>query len=207
MTVLKTLSADVYGNVDGIKQAAAWSVILQAASDHTVSACQKNWCIPELLDFIDTDLGSSDSKDITQSMSVQSRMTMSVKGISPYWIDRSKAVHNDFELNGLFLLTAPNMSGKSTLMRTILVAALLANCGLFTPCTSAKIPRYDHFFLRTSSHDIPSEGKSAFAVEMEDMRIILDDSTHRSLIMIDELGNFLNDMYIWLTQLDDECIV
>lgn len=178
--VLKTLSADVYGNVDGIKQAAAWSVILQAASDHTVSACQKNWCIPELLDFVDTDLGPSDS--------VKSRMTMSVIGISPYWIDRSRAVHNDFVLDGLFLLTAPNMSGKSTLMRTILVAALLANCGLFTPCTAAKIPRYDHFFLRTSSHDIPSEGKSAFAVEMEDMRIILDDSTQRSLIMIDELG-------------------
>lgn len=180
IVVLKTLSADVYGNVDCIKQAAAWSVILQAASDHTVSACQKNWCIPELLDFIDTDLGPSDS--------AKSRMTMSVTGISPYWIDRSRAVHNDFELDGLFLLTAPNMSGKSTLMRTILVAALLANCGLFTPCTAAKIPRYDHFFLRTSSHDIPSEGKSAFAVEMEDMRIILDDSTQRSLIMIDELG-------------------
>lgn len=178
--VLKTLSADVYGNVDGIKQAAAWSVILQAASDHTVSACQKNWCIPELLNFVDADLGPSDS--------VKSQMTMSVTGISPYWIDRSRAVHNDFELDGLFLLTAPNMSGKSTLMRTILVAALLANCGLFTPCTAAKIPRYDHFFLRTSSHDIPSEGKSAFAVEMEDMRIILDDSTQRSLIMIDELG-------------------
>jgi DNA mismatch repair ATPase MutS len=178
--VLKTLSADVYGNVDGIKQAAAWSVILQAASDHTVSACQKNWCIPELLEFVDTGLGPSDS--------VKSRMTMSVTGVSPYWIDRSRAVHNDFELDGLFLLTAPNMSGKSTLMRTILVAALLANCGLFTPCTAAKIPRYDHFFLRTSSHDIPSEGKSAFAVEMEDMRIILDDSTQRSLIMIDELG-------------------
>ena len=186
--MLKTLSADVYVNVDCIKQAAAWSVTLQAASDHTVSACQKNWCIPELLDFIESDLGPSDSEDILQS--VKSRMTMSVVGISPYWIERSRAVHNDFELDGLFLLTAPNMSGKSTLMRSILVAALLANCGLFTPCTSAKIPRYDHFFLRTSSHDIPSEGKSAFAVEMEDMRIILDDSTQRSLIMIDELGDF-----------------
>ena len=183
---MKTLSADVYGNIDGIKQAAAWSVILQAASDHTVSACQKNWCIPELLDFIEKDFGPSDSEEISKS--VKSRMTMSVIGISPYWIDRARAVHNDFELDGLFLLTAPNMSGKSTLMRTILVAALLANCGLFTPCTSARIPRYDHFFLRTSSHDIPSEGKSAFAVEMEDMRIILDDSTQRSLIMIDELG-------------------
>ena len=113
---------------------------------------------------------------------------MKVCGLSPYWIDRSRAALNDFELDGIFLLTAPNMSGKSTLMRSILVAALLANCGLFVPCSTAQVPRYDHFFLRTSSHDVPSEGKSAFALEMEDMRIVLDDSSPNSLIMIDELG-------------------
>ncbi len=57
------------------------------------------------------------------------------------------------------MLTAPNMSGKSTLMRSALVAALLANCGLAVPCSSAIVPRYDNFFLRTASFDIPSEAK------------------------------------------------
>jgi DNA mismatch repair protein MutS len=61
-------------------------------------------------------------------------------------------------------------TGKSTLMRSALVAALLANCGLFVPCDGARIPQYDHFFLRTASYDIPSIGMSSFALEMDDLR-------------------------------------
>ena len=67
------------------------------------------------------------------------------------------------------------MSGKSTLMRAVLVTALLGNCGLFVPCDKAVIPRYDNFFLRTASYDVPSEAKSAFALEMDDMRVVLRD--------------------------------
>ena len=48
--------------------------------------------------------------------------------------------------------------------------------------------RYDHYFLRTASYDVPSEAKSAFALEMDDVRVMLRDCTERSLVMIDELG-------------------
>lgn len=123
---------------------------------------------------------------------VQYGAEMNLKGLSPYWIRRSTATLNDVELKGLFLLTAPNMSGKSTLMRSVLVTALLANCGLFVPCSTAQVPKYDHFFLRTASHDVPIEKKSAFALEMDDMRIILKDATSKSLIMIDELGKLIS---------------
>jgi DNA mismatch repair ATPase MutS len=77
------------------------------------------------------------------------------------------------------------------MMRSLLVAALLGNCGLFVPCKSAQIPHYDSFFLRTASHDIPTEGKSAFAVEMDDIRVMMRDSSARSLVMIDEIGKSL----------------
>ncbi|CAM9748470.1 unnamed protein product, partial [Ectocarpus fasciculatus] len=106
----------------------------------------------------------------------------------PYWLSRDLAVSNVFDMNGMFLLTAPNMAGKSTLMRSALATALLGNSGLFVPCLSANIPRFDSFFLRTASYDVPSEGKSAFALEMEDVRIMLRDSTARSIVMVDELG-------------------
>jgi DNA mismatch repair ATPase MutS len=178
-------------NVNGIKQAAAWSVIMQAALEHTASSFQKNWCIPDLISF---------NEQSSQGI-VDRKAGMKVTGITPYWINRFTAVQNDFDLQGLFLLTAPNMSGKSTLMRSILVAALLANCGLFVPCGTAQIPRYDNFFLRTSSHDVPSEGKSAFALEMQDMQIVLLDSTHQSLIMIDELGMSPSATVVLLLQL------
>ena len=109
-------------------------------------------------------------------------------------------------------------SGKSTLMRSVLCAALLGNSGLFVPCLTSHdnntivspsilitIPYYTNYYLRTSSYDIPSANQSAFAVEMDDMSILLREclsSTpavvveegrggvhpHRSLVMIDELG-------------------
>lgn len=48
---------------------------------------------------------------------------------------------NSFDFRGLFLLTAPNMSGKSTVMRAVLACSLLSNAGLFAPCTRAVVPR------------------------------------------------------------------
>lgn len=103
-------------------------------------------------------------------------------------------ISNDVPLNQMLLLTAPNMSGKSTLMRSVLVASLLANAGLFVPCSLESngrptvFPRFDGYFMRMSSYDIPVEGKSSFALEMDDMRVILKHATQNSLVMIDELG-------------------
>jgi DNA mismatch repair ATPase MutS len=131
-----------------------------------------------------------DSLDTLTTTEEGGGLHLAVKGLTPYWLDRSSAVKNDVDINsGLLLLTAPNMSGKSTLMRATLVAALLANCGLCIPAsTGSRVPRYDCFFIRTSSYDIPSEGKSAFGLEMDDMRVILRDSTPASIVMIDEIG-------------------
>jgi DNA mismatch repair ATPase MutS len=116
-------------------------------------------------------------------------------------LDRFQSETNSFAVDGIFLLTAPNMSGKSTIMRSLLVAALLANCGLFVPCTSAKIPKFDNFFLRTASHDVPSEKKSAFALEMDDIRVVLRDCTYKSLVMLDELGYHIIYFCLYCIQL------
>jgi len=151
-----------------IEQIAHWAVVLQAVNGHVISSKQKKWIIPNL--------------------NQNNNNCLKLDGVTPYWLDRNSAASNDIELEGLFLLTAPNMSGKSTLMRSSLVAALLANCGLYVPCKIASVPRYDRFFLRTASYDVPNEQKSAFAVELDDMRIILRDSTKNSLVMIDEFG-------------------
>jgi len=72
-------------------------------------------------------------------------------------------VGNDVFLSAgeLVLLTAPNMSGKSTLMRSLLAASLLANCGLRVPARSFQAPRFDAFFLRAAGGDSPAEVKTA----------------------------------------------
>lgn len=174
--ILQQLSAQLQSELRGIIQSSHFAVVVQTTLAHTISARQKGWILPELRSFPSDDEATP------------SRLAMNVKGLTPYWISRDRAIANDIDLEGLFLLTAPNMSGKSTLMRSLLVLALLANCGFFVPAAVAEIPRFDTFFLRTASYDIPSEAKSAFALEMDDMRVIMRDCTSRSLVMMDELG-------------------
>ena len=99
-----------------------------------------------------------------------------------------QAVSNDFATDGMALLTAANMAGKSTLLRTVTAAALLANCGLCVPASSAVVPAFDVIFLRNTAYDAPKEGKSSFGVEMSDIRDLLSVVTPRSLVMVDELG-------------------
>jgi DNA mismatch repair ATPase MutS len=166
--ILQNLCAVLTEDMFIIEQIAHWAVILQAVNGHVISSQQKKWILPTLYDKANADT------------------CLKLDGLTPYWLDRNFATSNNIELDGIFLLTAPNMSGKSTLMRSSLVAALLANCGLYVPCNFALVPRYDSFFLRTASYDVPNEQKSAFAVELDDMRIILRDSTKYSLVMIDE---------------------
>ncbi len=171
----------------GIVHISNWALILQTAHAHAIAARRQGWCLPVLTSFPDP---SGITEGTSGSKSAESGDTLELRGLTAWWMDRAhpQSVANDLNLRGLFLLTAPNMSGKSTLMRSVLVAALLANCGLFVPCSSARVPRYKSFFLRATSYDIPSEGKSAFAIEMDDMHVVLRDSSSRSLVMVDEIG-------------------
>ena len=111
-----------------------------------------------------------------------------MEGVWPYWLSADGAARNSFEWRGLWLLTAPNMAGKSSLMRGTLAAALLANAGLYAPVDDALVPRYDGYFLRTASYDVPSEGRSSFAQEMDDVAVLAAECGARSLVMLDELG-------------------
>jgi DNA mismatch repair ATPase MutS len=171
---LQALSEALRDDLPVLITALHMAVVLQAAAGHVAAARQRGWVLPVLR----SETARGDGAE----------WTMEVEGLTPYWMDRAVSVGNSFCFGGIFLLTAPNMSGKSTLMRSMTVAALLANCGLYVPCRRAVVPRYDNFFMRTASYDVPSEGKSAFALEMDDVRVMLRDCTSRSLVMLDEIG-------------------
>lgn len=100
----------------------------------------------------------------------------------------AEPVLNSFRMPGLFLLTGPNMAGKSTVLRSTAAVALLGGCGLFVPAAAARLPYLDAFMLRNFSSDSPLEGRSSFAVEMTEMRYVLEDAGPRSLVLVDELG-------------------
>ena len=99
-------------------------------------------------------------------------------------------VANDIHLSraGTLLLTGPNMAGKSTLMRQVAVAAILAQAGSFVPAKEAELPVFDRIFTRIGASDFLSEGLSTFMVEMKETAEMLQMATENSLVILDEVG-------------------
>lgn len=101
-------------------------------------------------------------------------------------------IHNDLELNKtdqqLIILTGPNMSGKSALLRQTALITLMAHTGSFVPATEAKISLTDRIFTRVGASDNLSGGESTFMVEMNETASIINNLTNRSLILLDEIG-------------------
>lgn len=88
----------------------------------------------------------------------------------------------------IIILTGPNMSGKSALLRQTALIVLLAQIGSFVPATSAKIGYFDKIFTRVGASDNISRGESTFMVEMLETSMILHNLSERSLVLLDEIG-------------------
>ncbi len=101
-------------------------------------------------------------------------------------------ISNDLELNKsdqqIIILTGPNMSGKSALLRQTALITLMAHIGSFVPATEAKISLTDKIFTRVGASDNLSGGESTFMVEMNETASIINNITPRSLILLDEIG-------------------
>ncbi|MDI3289913.1 DNA mismatch repair protein MutS [Polyangium sp. 15x6] len=88
----------------------------------------------------------------------------------------------------LWLLTGPNMAGKSTLMRQVALITILAQAGSFVPAQAARIGLVDRVLSRVGASDNVARGESTFMVEMRETATILRDATRRSLVILDEIG-------------------
>jgi DNA mismatch repair protein MutS len=86
------------------------------------------------------------------------------------------------------LITGPNMGGKSTIMRTVAICAVLNQCGGFVPANSAKLPVFDQIFTRVGASDDLVKGLSTFMVEMTETACILRQAGPKSLVILDEVG-------------------
>lgn len=94
----------------------------------------------------------------------------------------------DNEDQQLIILTGPNMSGKSALLRQTALIVLLAQSGCFIPASSATIGMVDKIFTRVGASDNISLGESTFMVEMNETASILNNLSNRSLVLLDEIG-------------------
>ncbi len=88
----------------------------------------------------------------------------------------------------IIILTGPNMSGKSAILRQTALITLMAHMGSFVPADEAKIPLTDKIFTRVGASDNLSSGESTFMVEMNETASIINNITSRSLILLDEIG-------------------
>ncbi len=107
------------------------------------------------------------------------------------YVSDREFVPNDIKLSSktnTLLITGPNMSGKSTYMRSLAIIVVLAQMGSFVPAKSANIPIFDKIFTRIGASDDLVSGDSTFMVEMKEANNAITNATENSLILFDELG-------------------
>ncbi|MHB1638266.1 MAG: DNA mismatch repair protein MutS [Candidatus Dormibacteria bacterium] len=132
------------------------------------------WVMPEI--------DSSRSLDLRQS-----RHPLVEDALGP-----GRFVPNDLSMDGeterIWLITGPNMAGKSTFLRQVALICLLGQVGSAVPCQSARWGLVDRIFTRVGAQDDLAGGRSTFMVEMSEVAEILERATPRSLLVLDEVG-------------------
>jgi len=105
---------------------------------------------------------------------------------------KGRFVPNDVSLDlggeRLWLVTGPNMAGKSTLLRQTALSVVMAQLGSFVPARQARVGVVDRVLSRVGASDDVARGESTFMVEMRETAEILKSATHRSLVILDEIG-------------------
>jgi DNA mismatch repair protein MutS len=102
-----------------------------------------------------------------------------------------KFIPNDTHMTdaaSFWLITGPNMGGKSTYLRQVALICIMAQAGSFVPARAVRLPILDRIFTRIGAGDNLAEGKSTFLVEMEETALICTQATERSLVILDEVG-------------------
>jgi DNA mismatch repair protein MutS len=100
----------------------------------------------------------------------------------------SNSVYLDNDHTQIMMITGPNMSGKSALLRQTALIVLLAQIGSYVPAEEANLSIVDKIFTRVGATDNISSGESTFMVEMNETASILNNLSNRSLVLLDEIG-------------------
>jgi DNA mismatch repair protein MutS len=146
------------------------------------------------LDVLSTLAARAQALNWTKPLLVEEAILKIQDGVHPIVAAHQphKFIANDLNLNHasshLWLITGPNMGGKSTFMRQNALIVFLAHIGSFVPAKSATIGPIDKIFTRIGASDQLAKGQSTFMVEMSEMANILAQATPQSLVLIDEIG-------------------
>ena len=148
---------------------------IDVAASHAHRAAEGGWCRPQLTDEACLEIESGRHPVVERALGETGE----------------RFVANDLSLgpsDRLWLITGPNMGGKSTFLRQAALIAVLAQSGSFAPASRAKVGIVDRLFSRVGASDNLARGRSTFMVEMVETAAILAQATPRSLVILDEIG-------------------
>jgi len=148
---------------------------IDVAASHAERAAQGGWCLPALIDEPCLELDGARHPVVEAALGEAGE----------------RFVANDLALgpnDRLWLITGPNMGGKSTFLRQAALAVVLAQAGSYVPASRAKVGIVDRLFSRVGAADNLARGRSTFMVEMVETAAILASATPNSLVILDEIG-------------------
>ncbi|MGB4100386.1 MAG: DNA mismatch repair protein MutS [Alphaproteobacteria bacterium] len=170
------LTTEALEQMPRLRQTAAQMAWLDVVCGLAELAHTENYCRPILTDDTSFSIKNGRHPVVEQALRQQSA--------PPF-------IANTCDLNPaqrLWLLTGPNMAGKSTFLRQNALIAALAQMGSYVPATQATIGIVDRLFSRVGAADDLARGRSTFMVEMVETAAILNQATERSLVILDEIG-------------------
>ena len=181
LEIFDRLLAEAVAEADAIRAGAQALAVIDVAAALAVLAESEDYCRPAVDDSLDFQVEGGRHAVVEQSLRKQLA--------EPF-------VANDCDLSpaegqkhgAIWLLTGPNMGGKSTFLRQNALIAILAQAGSYVPARSARLGVVDKLFSRVGASDDLARGRSTFMVEMVETAAILNQATDRSLVILDEIG-------------------
>jgi DNA mismatch repair protein MutS len=180
LETFENLAAAVTAAASAIKEAAEALAVLDVGTALALLAAERHYVRPQIDASLDFIVEGGRHPVVEQALTGDS---------SPF-------VANDCDLSPppsaasgrIYLVTGPNMAGKSTYLRQNALIAILAQMGSFVPARRAKIGAVDRLFSRVGAADDIARGRSTFMVEMVETAAILNQATERALVILDEIG-------------------
>lgn len=180
LEVFARLAARVAGAVTSIRAAAQALAVLDVSTALATLAREQNYVRPEITSSLDFTVEGGRHAVVEQAL---------LRDGGPF-------VANDCELSPpagkgagrIWLLTGPNMAGKSTFLRQNALIVIMAQVGSFVPARRAVLGVVDRLFSRVGAADDLARGRSTFMVEMIETAAILNQASERSLVILDEIG-------------------
>ncbi len=173
--IFQQLISDMYKHIKTVQNNALIISQLDCFSSFAETAKENNYCMPEL----------DESYEINISQGRHAVIEKQLAAENPYV---ANDLFLDREKQQMIMITGPNMSGKSALLRQTALIIIMAQIGSFVPAENLKMGIVDKIFTRVGASDNISMGESTFMVEMNEAATILNNISDRSLILLDEIG-------------------